>query len=155
MNSTSRDAWVFATGNPLHNFLPKHEFVHIYIQAARAKSGSVSAPSEDVKFLELEPVLSTHPQAASIIEAIDLLAYFMFKGTGTKIAPFPANSAILWNNSQRTIDFRISLTDNDKRAYATSIFRDTIINLRPLRSALSSGNTSKYSGDPLGGRIYI
>ena len=150
MNSTSRDAWVFAPGNPLHNSLPMlDELVHIYIIAARAKSGSASAPSEDVKFLELEPVLSTHPQAASIIEGyIDLLAYFMFKGTGTKIAPFPANSAILWNNSQKTIDFRISLTDNDKRAYATSIFRDTIINLRPLRSALSSGNTSKYSGDP-------
>ena len=150
MNSTSRDAWVFMPGNPLHNSLPMlDEFVHIYIIAARAKSGSASAPSEDVKFLELEHVLSSHPQSASIIEAyIDLLAYFMFKGTGTKIAPFPANSAILWNNSQRTIDFRTSLTDNDKRGYAASIFRDTIINLRPLRSALSSGNTSKYSGDP-------
>ena len=60
--------------------------------AAALKPGSASAPSEDVKFLELEPVLSTHPQVASIIEGyIDLLAYFMFKGTGTKIAPFPAN----------------------------------------------------------------
>ena len=32
MNSTSRDAWVFAPGNPLHDYLPMlDEFVQIYM----------------------------------------------------------------------------------------------------------------------------